>query len=512
MVNQPHRCLRHRLLYVSLRTAVVAAGVCLLWPAGALSAADAPPRGDELPATPAGKLAGELIQAINGGDPRAQREFIRRRFVESRQQPEVVEEHLTLMRKMYEQGGGVEARRVNARGPLELSLVARSKRGGHWVRLFLRANDKQPERMDGFGAVPARDPDAGAPAWPSGRLDEAAVAAAIEAHVRRRAEEDRFSGVVLVARGPEGRVLLHRACGLADRDFAVPNGPRTKFHLGSMNKMFTAVCVARLVEAGKLSFDDPLVKVLPDYPNPEAARKITVRHLLTHTAGLGSLFDRPGFDVRKRYRSHADYFPVFAREPLAFEPGTAAEYSNEGFIVLGAVLEKLTGQDYLEHVREVILRPLGMADTDSYAVDEVVPGRAVGYARYEDDPFGIEPRHPNWMKVGWRGNACGGGYSTAPDLLRFAVALRDGRLVGRATADALTAPQGKLRDYGMGFQSRPVNGKSVRGHNGGGPNYGINSDLEIFWDGSYTVVVLGNYDAPAAQELNREIVEFLSRQ
>src|SRR5262249_28767860 len=158
----------------------------------------------------------------------------------------------------------------------------------------------------------------------------------------------------------------------------------------------------------------------------------------------------------------------------------------------GAVIEKLTGQDYLDHVRDVIYRPLGMADTDSYAVDEVVPGRAVGYARYEDDPFGIEPRHPNWTRVTWRGNACGGGHATAAGLPASARALRAGRLVSRAMADAITAPQGKMRDYGMGFQSRQVNGKSVRGHSGGGPNFGINSDLELFWDGSYTVIVLGN--------------------
>jgi CubicO group peptidase (beta-lactamase class C family) len=492
---------------------VTVAAVCLLGHAGAgLAAEPATPPAAKLPDTPAGKLGGELIRAINSGDPAAQRAFIRGRFVESRLEPEVVEEHLALMRKMYEQGGGVEARRVTARGPLELSMVARSKRGGHWVRLFLRANERHPERMDGFGALPAHDPDAPGPASPQGRLDEAGVVAAIEAQVRRRADEDRFSGVVLVARGPEGRVLLHRACGVADRDGGVPNGPRTKFHLGSMNKMFTSVCVARLVEAGKLSFDDPLIKVLPDYPNREAARQITIRHLLTHMAGLGSLFDRPGYDVRTRYRRHADYLPIFAKDPLAFRPGTAAEYSNEGFIVLGAVLEKLTGQDYVEHVREQILRPLGMNDTDSYRLDEVVPGRAVGYARYEDDPFGIEPRHPNWMRLGWCGNACGGGYSTASDLLRFARALREGRLVGRAMADAITAPQGKLRDYGMGFQTRQVHGKSVRGHSGGGPNHGINSDLEVFWDGSYTVVVLGNYDAPAAQGLAGEIVEFLARQ
>ena len=143
---------------------------------------------------------------------------------------------------------------------------------------------------------------------------------------------------------------------------------------------------------------------------------------------------------------------------------------------------------------------------------------AVGYLRDGDeDPRGIEPRRPNFMVLGWRGNACVGGYSTAPDLLRFprfARALRGNRLLPADLTEKITGGKVTLSpasSYGYGFQVHQIGGRDVRGHSGG-PNSGINSDLEKFWDGSDTVIVLGNYDATAAQELNQRVCAFLAHQ
>ncbi len=227
------------------------------------------------------------------------------------------------------------------------------------------------------------------------------------------ARRDEFSGVVLVARGEQ--VIFHQAYGLADKSWKIPNPPDTKFNLASMNKMFTAVAIAQLVQAGKLRFDQRLASVLPDYPNQEAAGKITIDYLLSHTAGLGMLFDRSGFDRSKRYRAAADYFPVFANEPLLFEPGARSSYSNEGFVVLGAVVEKVSGRNYDDYLRERVFRPAAMIDTDSYAIDDVVPNLAVGYARFEGDQMGIDARRSNWIFLPWKGSAAGGGYSSPPD-------------------------------------------------------------------------------------------------
>jgi D-alanyl-D-alanine carboxypeptidase len=279
-----------------------------------------------------------------------------------------------------------------------------------------------------------------------------------------------------------------------------------------MNKMFTAVAIAQLVEAGKLRFQDTLATLLPDYPNRDAARRITIAHLLSHSAGLGMLFDRPGFDRRKRYRTSADYFPLFAAESLYFAPGTASAYSNEGYVVLGAVVEKLTGMSYFDYVREHIFRPLGMHDTDSYAIDDVVPNLAVGYARFEDDPLGIGPRRPNWIFLQWKGSAAGGGYSTTGDLLKFVRGLREGRLIRAGLVDTLLAPHAQGGWYGYGFMMQEFGGKAARGHGGGGPGSGISSELGWFADGSYTAIVLGNYDLPGASAIYRKLMGFLAAQ
>jgi len=183
--------------------------------------------------------------------------------------------------------------------------------------------------------------------------------------------------------------------------------------------------------------------------------------------------------------------------------------------VLGAVVLKASGESYFDYVRTHIFEPAGMLDTDSYELTQVVPNLAVGYARFDDDPLGIEPRRSNIAFLPWKGSPAGGGYSTAPDLLRFARALRGYELLDAELTEATTSRKvdfGGSAGYGYGFSVKDLSGREIRGHSGGGINSGINSDLEIFWDGSNTVIVLGNYDAPVAQDLAQAICVFLSGQ
>lgn len=493
----------------------------LSMPALALAAEENTGGKNLFPETPLGQAARRYVEAVSSSCSSSETDaltlFIHEYYSEAAMRRATLEEHRAELATLARQSGGLEVISVAPQGRWNtLRFTVRSKRGGHRAEVHLYPGSDNPARINGFNVLPLPDPEAEkAEIWPAEKVSEAEIVRVIETNAACRAAQDRFSGVVLVAKD-DGKVLLHRAYGMADKDQAAPNRLDTKFHLGSMNKMFTSIAIAQLVQAGKLSYDDTLVKVLPEYPNKEAAKKITVRHLLTHTAGLGGLFERRDYDRRMRYRRHVDYLPVFAGEPLAFEPGTRFSYSNEGFVVLGAVIEKLTGRDYLDYVREHIYRPAQMRDSDSFALDEVTPNRAVGYMRYsEDDPLGIEPRRPNYMFLGWRGNACGGGYSTAPDLLKFARALRGYKLLSKEMTEKITGSPDEMlraRDYAFGFSARRVAGRDVRGHNGGGMNSGINSDLKIFWDSGYTVIVLGNYDAPAATHLSDRIAAFLARQ
>ena len=187
------------------------------------------------------------------------------------------------------------------------------------------------------------------------RMSEADALAALAEHAEQQARADQFAGAVLVAR--HGKVLLEDAWGLADREAGTPNTPTTRFRIGSMNKMFTAVATLQLVEAGKLALDDPIGKHLPDYPNKDVAAKVTVRHLLTHTGGTGDIFG-PEFDQhRLTLRSTSDYVELYGSRGLTHEPGSRFEYSNYGFVLLGALIEAVSGQSYYDYVRDNIFRP-----------------------------------------------------------------------------------------------------------------------------------------------------------
>lgn len=317
---------------------------------------------------------------------------------------------------------------------------------------------------------------------------------AIDAFIARLAKADGFSGVVLIAAGD--KVLLNKAYGLAERTFSAPNRLDTKFNLGSMDKMFTSVAIARLVEQGKLSWDDPLSKFMPDFPDAESARKIKLKHLASHTSGLGSYFNE-AFQKSSRgdYRNVADYLKIAADgEGLQFEPGSKWDYSNTGMLVLGRVVEIVTGQDYYEHMRETLFLPLGMTGTDFYALDSVTPNMAQAYeARWLDK--GLETRNAIYDLVAVGGPA-GGGYATAPDLLRFAQAFKSGKVVKPETAALLTSPKPEIASphYGYGFDLGRLapQGMKVAGHGGDSPGACTVFDMIRIGEQDYTVIILAN--------------------
>lgn len=504
-----------RLFGAALLSLVVAVQPAWALPDGRGQTSD----GAGLPATPVGRVARRFLDALNSGDEQRLLGFIRENYSEDALKQTPPEELRAYFGKLYRQSGGIEVGQVSPDSNERFLVIdARSRRGNHWARMFFVLSRSQSERLSGIGMFPVRDPRAEKlDPWPEAKVGEPEAVREIARRVGREAAEDRFSGVVLIAKGE--RVIFHRAYGTAEKSFGVANRPDTKFNLGSMNKMFTSVAVAQLVEAGRLSFQDTVARLLPEYPNRQEAEKITVHHLLTHTSGLGDFFDNPEFRPhRQRYRNPRDYFRLFADRPLGFEPGSRFGYSNAGFVLLGAIVEKVSGRNYFDYVREHIYKPAGMLDSDSYELTEVVPNLAVGYGRFEDDPLGVDPRRSNIAFLPWKGSPAGGGYSTAPDLLKFAQALRAHKLLGAQMTELITGPKTPLTGaprpghYGYGFVIEKVAGKEVRGHGGGGANSGINSDMRIFWDGSYTVIVMSNYDAPAADELNHKISLFLARQ
>jgi CubicO group peptidase (beta-lactamase class C family) len=293
----------------------------------------------------------------------------------------------------------------------------------------------------------------------------------IESHVDSLAKADLFSGVVLLARN--GKPVFERAWGFADRDAKRPNTVETAFNIGSINKLFTSIAIRQLEAAGRLHLDSTLAAAWPDYPNPDVARRVTIRQMLSHRSGIaGNIFAAPAGRTRHDVRHNNDFLPLIVNEPLAFEPGTRQQYSNAGFVLLGMLVERLSGKDYYEYVRDNIYAPAGMTRTGAYPVDALPPNTAIGYT---GAPFA---RERNTASLPGRGSAAGGGYSTAHDLMRFLQALREGKI-------ASGPPPGSV------------------GIAGGAP--GLNAIMEGDLPGGYDLIVMANMDPQAASQVGRAV-------
>jgi D-alanyl-D-alanine carboxypeptidase len=329
---------------------------------------------------------------------------------------------------------------------------------------------------------------------------EADALRALAARTDTLADEDAFSGAVLVAK--DGRALFSRAYGLADRTSGSRNTLRTRFRIGSMNKMFTAVAILQLVEAGKVKLTAPLGKYLPDYPNREVATKVTIHQLLTHTGGTGNISFPDFLAHRRELRTHADYLKRYGKRGLEFEPGSGWAYSSYGFLLLGVVIETVTQQSYDDYVQQHVYAPAGMTRTGSLPERHAVADRSIGYTKAP----GTTAWTPNTDTLPDRGTSAGGGYSTVEDLARFARALLSHKLLSPdatkllITAKEETQPGPLGGRYAYGFEdARDAHGNGWVGHGGGAP--GMNGDLRIYPKSGYVVAVLANTDPPAAQRI-----------
>jgi D-alanyl-D-alanine carboxypeptidase len=354
------------------------------------------------------------------------------------------------------------------------------------------------------------------------RLTQPQALAALTAELQKEAADGRFSGAVLIAHN--GTPVFEAAYGDADRDRKIRNTPQTKFRFGSMGKMFTGVAVLQLVQAGKVTLEDPVGRYLRDYPNKDVAA-VTVYQLLTHTGGTGDIFG-PQFDEHRfELKELSDYVRLYGQRGTEFPPGSRWEYSNYGMILLGRIIEVVSGRSYYDYLREHVFKPAGMTSTDNLPEDRHVGGLAVGYTSGGPGSGGpgpgpgpggrtptSGPLHSTAGDLPYRGTSAGGGYSTVGDFLKFVNALNSHTLLNEHYTQLLTTgkvvtPRPGTR-YAFGFEDETTpDGVRIVGHGGGAP--GINGRLAIFPASGYVVVTLANLDPPAADNLARFIGERL---
>jgi len=444
-----------------------------------------------IPDTAPGRLLKAWIESFNAGDLDGRTKFLSEHVSDAaRQMPpaQAAERDLRFRSRI---GGGFDVFKIEDSSSTELRAILKEKGGFGWAELRLKVDPAKPGLIAAIDLHPVPPPTE----TRAGREGQDALIKDVSQMLEKLAAEDRFSGVVLVAK--DGKPLFEKAYGYADREKKIANTMDTKFCIGSMNKMFTSVAIAQLVQLGKLSYSDTLAKLLPDYPDKDVAAKITLHQLLTHTSGLGDFFG-PDFEQKKdSVRELRDYLQFVAGKPLKFEPGTGWAYSNAGMIVAGLIVERISGQNYFDYVQDHIYQPAGMASSGSYEKNKPQPHQAVGYMRQDGKWVS------NYATLPLMGSSAGGGYSTAPDLLRFAEALREHKLLNTELTGVITTGKVDVAfggKYAYGFSESIVDGKRVVGHNGGAP--GVNANLDIYWDSGYTVAVLANLDPPIAENVN----------
>ena len=299
-----------------------------------------------------------------------------------------------------------------------------------------------------------------------------------------------FMGSVLIARGTN--VVFSKGYGFANVEWDIPNSPTTKFRLGSITKQFTAAAILLLEERGKLKVEDPISKYVPDAP--PAWNAVTIAHLLTHTSGIPSFTSFPEYKSREPFATSTEQIVSWFRDkPLEFQPGLTMNYSNSGYVLLGYIIERVTGDSYERFVQQNIFAPLGMKDSGYDSNTAIIKNRAAGYS---PGPGGRVNAGFIDMSIP---HAAGALYSTTEDLLRWEQGLFGGKLLSPASLQKMLTPPAQRADYAFGVVVGTDNGHKTISHNGG--IEGFNTAMGYYPDDKLTVIVLSNMNGPAADEM-----------
>lgn len=377
-------------------------------------------------------------------------------------------------------------------------VIVKVKKLDTWRNFQLVFDNAPPKRAGRINIVLAARPVTISP----GLITEPKVQAELNAYINELEANGELSGSLLIAQGQ--KPLIERVFGIANREQNRPVSTDTPFNLASGGKMFTAVAILRLVQAGRLKLSDPLSKFLPAYPDKALSQRVTVAHLLSHTSGLGDYWDDAFEQHWDELKNHTDYLPFIAKQPLLSEKTGEGVYSNSNFILLGLIIEKLTGQDYYSHIEETIFKPLAMNHTGFYGKgqDDIF---AVGYL---DLGGGNAIR----SRGGGRGSSAGGVYSTTRDMFKFRNALLTHKLLNKEMLSLATSEQALLDGgmiYGYGFSLNDPFSDSF-GHGGRGP--GSASTFDVDRSSDLTFISMSSMVNGAYSELFFTLKEVLKRE
>lgn len=465
------------------------------------------------PDTPAGKRAQEVLELINKGDAETREEFITKNYTQGFINAFPMQQHIGFFTMTKRKFGELELDRFEETSDYSIAIILKSTTSDTELRVLIDLESSEPYKIARMGARAAGISSSQSSSQTTTEQRESSRATGnvqdipfsnwkeMDTHLNKQTNENKFSGAVLVAK--DGNPVFKKAYGLASKTYQVPNRIDTKFNLASLGKWFTSVAIAQLAEAGKIRFDDPIGRYLKDFPR-EAAEKVTIRHLLQMRSGWGDYWDNETYqNKRDNLRTVPDYIAFLKDLPLEFEPGTQMIHSNTSFMVLGAIVEAVSGKDFDTYVREHILNPAGMVNTYPCASrDEPMENVATGYTNH--NPFDPDKTGYQWSNVYFMaasGTPAGGGYSTVEDFLAFDTALRNHQLLNeKYTNFILNRYQGNVQE------AVSVSSSLLRT---AGATLGANTFYVLDSKQGYTIIIFTNYDMPVAMNLGREIIQML---
>jgi D-alanyl-D-alanine carboxypeptidase len=372
--------------------------------------------------------------------------------------------------------GGFQLLRSEFTSPNQITGWVKDRSWDRFSRVMLTARDAAHLSDIGFRGAPVP------PNFSIARLNELDALSAFDSRLQTETAAGRFSGAVLVAK--KDRILFRRGFGMANLADKTTIARQTRFCIGSMGKMFTAVAMLQLVQHNKVALGDTITRYLPDYPNASLAKKVTIEQLLTHTGGTGDIFGPKYYGHSAEFSSPAKFIALYGTRDLAFEPGSKWYYSNYGYVLLGAILESVTGQAFNTYYTESIFRVAGMHSTSQSSGDK----SAIPYTGAL--ATGLKPVPPYY------GTPAGGGYSTVEDFFAFARAIQSNRLLDPKHTAMLTTGRVDTGNgsYSLGLAVSSRNGVPCYGHGGSAP--GVNGDLTIYPQQGYITAVLCNRGYP----------------
>jgi CubicO group peptidase (beta-lactamase class C family) len=303
--------------------------------------------------------------------------------------------------------------------------------------------------------------------------------AKVEAYVQPYVQSNNFSGAILIANGDN--ILMRKAYGMANIELSVPNTPKTRFHVASISKSFTAAAIILLEQRGKLSTSDPLNKFIPDYPNGD---QITIHHLLVHSSGIPNVNNFPDYSIKsKSFHNLDEIIDWFKHKPLKFNPGERYDYSNSNYNLLAKLIEKVSGETYGKFLKKNIFVPLGMIDTAHDGnTNAIIENRAYGYM-----PTGFLDlmNAPNIVWSIKTGN--GSIYTTVDDLYKWDRSLNGSKLLNRVSRNKIFTDH--INGVGYGWFIRKGKPRCVA-INGRAP--GFAASLERFIEDDICIVIVAN--------------------